>query len=80
MAFLFYLQPIVNKPPNERTAGCRTAIDANECKMESSHISGEKKHMSLLSNKKYSTKKIWEITMSFLAVGFNDQRKCITFS
>lgn len=39
---------------------------------------GEK--MSLLNNKKYSTKKIWEITMSFLAVGFNDQRKCITFS
>lgn len=36
--------------------------------------------MSLLNNKKYSTKKIWEITMSFLAVGFNDQRKCITFS
>ena len=32
------------------------------------------------NNKKYSTKKIWEITMSFLAVGFNDQRKCITFS
>lgn len=38
------------------------------------------KKMSLLNNKKYSTKKIWEITMSFLAVGFNDQRKCITFS
>lgn len=82
MAFVFYLQPIVNKPQNEETAGCRTANDARACKMESMHISGRKKpkHMSLLNNKKHSAKKIWEITINFLAVGCNDQRKCITFS